>query len=99
MQMVSDDHPGDRLEPPDSSLARRETVSRVRSAIDELPEHFRAALVLCEYEQMSYAQIAETLDVTIPQVKTWIHRARRKLEQKLAPYVLGEPSHTGPPGD
>jgi RNA polymerase sigma-70 factor (ECF subfamily) len=61
----------------------RETIQRVRHAIDRLPEHFRAALVLCEYENMSYAQIAEVLGASIPQVKTWIHRGRRQLAGML----------------
>ena len=64
-----------------------ETVERVRSAIGRLPEHFRAALVLCEYEGMSYVQIADVLGASVPQVKTWIHRARRQLEEMLRPYV------------
>jgi DNA-directed RNA polymerase specialized sigma24 family protein len=32
---------------------------------------------------MSYVQIADVLDATIPQVKTWIHRGRRQLAQSL----------------
>ena len=54
-----------------------------RSAIDRLPPNFKAALVLCEYENMPYAQIAETLDASVPQVKTWIFRARRQLAEML----------------
>jgi RNA polymerase sigma-70 factor (ECF subfamily) len=65
-------------------MIERETVMRVREAIDRLPDHFRAALVLCEYEQMAYAEIAEVLGITLPQVKTWLHRARRKLATMLA---------------
>jgi RNA polymerase sigma-70 factor (ECF subfamily) len=65
-------------------MIERETVMRVREAIDRLPDHFRAALVLCEYEQMAYAEIAELMGITIPQVKTWLHRARRKLAVMLA---------------
>jgi RNA polymerase sigma-70 factor (ECF subfamily) len=64
-----------------------ECVMQVRRAIDRLPENFRAALVLCEYEKMSYAQIAETLNASIPQVKTWIHRGRRQLAEMLRAYV------------
>ena len=55
--------------------------------IERLPDHFRAALVLCEYENMSYADIAQTLNASVPQVKTWIHRARRQLEGMLKGYV------------
>ena len=76
---------------PADPLMDRETVERVRRAIDRLPEHFRAALVLCEYEGMSYAQIAETLDKSVPQIKTWIHRGRRQLAEMLKDYVGKKP--------
>ena len=72
---------------PSEPLIDRETVERVRQAIDRLPEHFRAALVLCEYEGMSYAQIAETLNASVPQIKTWIHRGRRQLGGMLKDFV------------
>ena len=78
-------------EQPDAAMETNETVLRVREAIQQLPEHFRAALVLCEYENMSYQQIAETLNASVPQVKTWIHRARRRMEKMLAGYITGEP--------
>jgi RNA polymerase sigma-70 factor (ECF subfamily) len=68
-------------------MIENETVAQVRKAIARLPEHFRAALVLCEYEQMPYAQIAETLGASVPQVKTWIHRGRRQLAEMLKPYA------------
>jgi RNA polymerase sigma-70 factor (ECF subfamily) len=76
---------------PDEAVITNETVIRVREAIQQLPEHFRAALVLCEYENMSYQQIAETLNASVPQVKTWIHRARRRMEKMLSPYITGKP--------
>ena len=88
MSMVADDHPA-TYRPPSGDLEQSETVRKVREAIDQLPEHFRAALVLCEYEGMTYAQIAESLDASIPQVKTWLHRARRKLATMLEPYMDG----------
>ncbi|MEM7808212.1 MAG: sigma-70 family RNA polymerase sigma factor [Planctomycetota bacterium] len=97
MTQIADDSAGrdarnnrERGTAPDEPIERNETVARVRDAIDELPEHFRAALVLCEYEGMSYQQISETLGCSIPQVKTWLHRARRKLADKLGPYVEGQ---------
>src|SRR5688572_13219937 len=73
-----------------------ETVERVRAAIDRLPEHFRAALVLCEYEGMAYAQIAEVLGASVPQVKTWLHRGRRQLAEMLKDYALAEPERRPP---
>lgn len=82
MTAVSDEHP-DELITPMGGMIDRETIVRVRQAIDRLPEHFRAALVLCEYENMDYAQIAEVLGASIPQVKTWLHRGRRQLARML----------------
>jgi RNA polymerase sigma-70 factor (ECF subfamily) len=72
---------------PGQQMIESETVLQVRRAIDRLPDNFRAALVLCEYEKMSYAQIAESLDASIPQVKTWIHRGRRQLAELLRAYA------------
>ena len=59
---------------PDSSMVQNETVQQVKKAIDRLPDHFRAALVLCEYEGLSYPEIAKELGITIQQTKTWIFR-------------------------
>jgi RNA polymerase sigma-70 factor (ECF subfamily) len=83
------DEPGEPMESdsPGRQMMENETVVQVRRAIDRLPDNFRAALVLCEYEKMSYAQIAETLGASIPQVKTWIHRGRRQLAEMLKEYA------------
>lgn len=86
MSMVADEHP-DSVGTPVGEMIENETVQQVRTAVARLPDHFRSALVLCEYENMSYQQIAETLNASVPQVKTWIHRARRQLEGMLKDYV------------
>jgi RNA polymerase sigma-70 factor (ECF subfamily) len=85
--LVEESGSGANEETPIGQMIENETVAQVRKAISRLPEHFRAALVLCEYENMSYAQIAENLGASIPQVKTWIHRARRQLAELLKPYA------------
>jgi RNA polymerase sigma factor (sigma-70 family) len=89
MAMVAEEHP-DTTETPIEEMVENETVHQVRTAVAKLPDHFRAALVLCEYENLSYAQIAQTLNASVPQVKTWIHRARRQLEGMLKGYVEGK---------
>lgn len=94
MAMVAEEHP-DTGDTPIGEMIENETVHQVRAAIDRLPDHFRAALVLCEYENLSYAQIAETLNASVPQVKTWIHRARRQLEGMLKSYVDGKRKNSG----
>ena len=87
MSLVADDHPEAGSSEPVDGMVRSETTRRVQDAIARLPEHFRAAVVLCEYEQMSYVQIAEVLDASVPQVKTWLHRGRRQLAEMLKDYV------------
>lgn len=94
MSLVADEHPG-KYESPDAPLEVHETVVHVREAIDKLPHHFKTALVLCEYENLSYQQIADTMGATVPQVKTWIFRARRKLEVMLKDYVEGKRNGAG----
>lgn len=83
---------------PGDAMDRTETIAQVRHAMDRLPENFRAVLMLCEFEQLSYEQIAQTMNITLPQVKTWLHRARRKMEQDLEKYVKqGRPVKPRPP--
>lgn len=94
MGLVADELLG-RDDSPVGGLIDRETIEQVRSAIAQLPEHFRAALVLCEYEKMSYVQIAEVLDASVPQVKTWLHRGRRQLALKLEKFVEGRKKTLG----
>lgn len=76
-----------RDDAPERNLMRDETVQQVRRAMDRLPEHFRTALVLCEFENLSYDEIAQTMGITIQQTKTWLFRARRQMEQMLQGYV------------
>jgi RNA polymerase sigma-70 factor (ECF subfamily) len=86
MTVVADDHP-DRTETAVDGMIDNETTAQVRAAIARLPDHFRAALVLCEYENLSYVEIAQALGASVPQVKTWLHRARRQLAEMLKGYV------------
>ncbi len=97
MTVVAEDHPG-RGGQPDEPMLEDERIRMVRAAIDRLPDHFRAALVLCEYERMPYAEIAKVLNCSVPQVKTWLHRGRKQLANMLREYVEGE-ARTTPHGD
>src|SRR6478736_3449397 len=56
----------------------------VEEALRELPEHQRVPLVLFHFEEMPYEQIAQKLRVSLPKVKTDIHRARTALAAILA---------------
>ena len=55
----------------------------VEAALGELPEHQRVPLVLFHFEEMPYEDIARRLSVSLPKVKTDIHRARQALSKIL----------------
>lgn len=75
--------PGDQ---PDQSLERAEREAAVRRALDALPAAQRTAVVLSRYEGLSYAQIAEVMDISVSAVESKLHRAKRTLRKKLSAY-------------
>src|SRR5205809_6030525 len=72
---------------PDASLLETELQRTIEEAILQLPETQRMALVLRRYEQLSYEQIAEVLDLSIPAVISVLFRARSELRSKLSKYL------------
>src|ERR1051325_4209959 len=72
---------------PDASLLEVELRRTVEEAILQLPETQRLALVLRRYEQLSYDQIAEILDLSVPAVKSVLFRARTELRSQLSKYL------------
>ena len=56
----------------------------VQRALDTLPPEFRAAVVLCDIEGLSYEEIAATLGIKLGTVRSRIHRGRAQLRQSLA---------------
>jgi RNA polymerase sigma-70 factor (ECF subfamily) len=56
----------------------------VQTALDALPPDFRAAVVLCDLEGLSYEEIAATLGIKIGTVRSRIHRGRSQLRAALA---------------
>jgi len=64
----------------ESEQVRRE----VREAIAELPEDYHTVLVLADLEGRSRQEIADMLELTIPAVKSRLHRARLMLRARLA---------------
>ena len=68
--------------PDDAADARRE-AGRVLADLEELPEKQRAALCLSAIEGLSYAEIAEALEVTESAVKALVHRARSALADRM----------------
>ena len=56
----------------------------VQRALDSLPPEFRAAVVLCDIEGLSYEEIAATLGIKLGTVRSRIHRGRAQLRAALA---------------
>jgi len=72
---------------PDASLLEDELQRAIEEAIMQLPESQRMALVLRRYEQLSYEEIAEVLDLSVPAVKSVLFRARTELRSRLNKYL------------
>jgi len=75
---------------PGNAALRRELGGAIQAALQELPEHHRAVIVLREIEGMSYEEMAEALEVPKGTVMSRLFHARKKMQAALAPYLTGE---------
>lgn len=78
---------GSRAPSPEAEAAREQLRSMLERAIADLPESFRTVFVLHEIEGVSVEDAAQALEIPTGTVKTRLMRARRKLQQALAPEV------------
>lgn len=72
---------------PTRQLDKTERAEMVRLAIEALPERQRVALLLSKFENMSYVDIAETMEMTVQATKSLLSRARENLRAILEPYM------------
>jgi RNA polymerase sigma-70 factor (ECF subfamily) len=75
---------------PLSELSRNETIEGVRKAVLSLPTRYREVVVLCELQELSYAEAAGVLGCAIGTVRSRLHRARGLLIDKLRPATRGD---------
>ena len=75
--------------PPDLQLLDREIQRLVEGAIAGLPEPYRDVYVLADVEGLPNAEIGEALGLSLPAVKSRLHRARLLLRDALAPHFEG----------
>ncbi len=73
-----------RMEEPAVQAELRSVLS---SAIDALPTDYRTAFLMHDVEGLSNPEIAETLGISLPAVKSRVHRSRLFLRQRLAQYL------------
>lgn len=69
---------------PDRLLARKQAAARLWAALDRLPFDQRTAIVLREFDGLSYDEIAFSLDIAVGTVKSRLTRARQALRSDLA---------------
>ncbi|MBI5397420.1 MAG: sigma-70 family RNA polymerase sigma factor [Verrucomicrobia bacterium] len=67
----------------DEAVARAETAALVQTAVRSLPLEQRTALVLCEFEGLSYAEAARAMSCTVKSVESRIYRAKQVLRERL----------------
>jgi RNA polymerase sigma-70 factor (ECF subfamily) len=71
----------------DDNAVNGELRDALESAIAELPDDYRTALVMHDVEGMANPDIAETLGISLPAVKSRVHRSRLFVRKKLAGYL------------
>lgn len=79
----ADEIADDPTETPEAVGDRREIARRLRSALRQLPDHYRVVIELRHYQEMGYDEMAATLGVGVGDVKTRLFRARRKLARLM----------------
>lgn len=76
---------------PDDRFARRQLQRRIWSALHELTDAHREILVLRDYQDLSYAEIASVLQIPLGTVMSRLHAARRSLRRELSGGSGGAP--------
>ena len=66
-----------------SALEAREEISLIRRLMDDLPEVQRTIMLLRDIEGKTYQEIAKILDINETQVKVYLHRARKKIKERI----------------
>lgn len=73
---------------PETQALKPLIEAELQSALDELPEDFRLAVILSDIEELSYKEIAEAMGCPIGTVMSRLHRGRRILQKRLREHAL-----------
>lgn len=73
-------------------LLRQAAMAEIRSAIDQLPEKQRSAVLMHKYQEMEYSQIASVLGCSESAVKSLLFRAYESLRSRLKQFAPKEPT-------
>jgi len=72
---------------PEGLMVQKQEAEKVRAAILSLPPVYRVVIELRHFQELSYVEIADQLEMPLSDVKSHLFRARRKLAEKLRQYV------------
>ncbi len=91
-----------RLPTPEEAALEGVLDEEVSAALDELPEDYRAVVLLALVEDLTYKEVAEALSIPIGTVMSRLHRGRKLLQARLGEYarrrgIIRPPA--GVPGD
>jgi len=75
------------MDTPESLLLNDEIVAVIREAIEKLPEEMKVAIMLREFEGLSYEEIAQAMECPVGTVRSRIFRAREAIDEKLSPLL------------
>jgi RNA polymerase sigma-70 factor (ECF subfamily) len=81
------DGPSEWFQKPDVALFSQETRSALEDAINGLPDDFRTVVILRDVQDLSNQEVADILNLSIPAVKSRLHRARLALRRRLGEYL------------
>lgn len=74
---------------PGKAMLENELATRVRDAVQQLPERQRIAILLNKFDGLDYQQVADQIGLTVPATKSLLHRARMALKDVLEGYLGG----------
>jgi RNA polymerase sigma-70 factor (ECF subfamily) len=77
----------DQRKNPDEAYQAGELEDVVQKEIDNLPEKYREVFVLSAIQHLSYQEIADITDRSLPSIKTDIHRARLEIRRRIKEYL------------
>ena len=75
--------PTDPQPDPSQTIENKELRLQLTRAIDALPEKQRTAFILDKFEDLSYKEIANVMELSLPAVESLLFRARRQLQRSL----------------
>jgi RNA polymerase sigma-70 factor (ECF subfamily) len=91
------DHP--ETENPEKAVLEKLDIEIIQQAIQALPIEFRDTVALATVEEMSYQEIADTLEIPVGTVRSRLSRGRKLLQRALWEYLSGEEIQVGAAGE